>query len=64
MPALMFAESTFQPAMDQAWADVEVVVLRNLYLRRAMFRRAGEVGVAQAIQEHEEGAEWPDLLTR
>jgi hypothetical protein len=64
MPTLLIAESLFQPAMNQAWADVEVAFLRRLYLRRAMFRRAGEVGAAQASREYEEGAEWPDLLRR
>lgn len=64
MPTHLVADSTFQPDMDQAWADVELVILRDLYRRRAAFRRAGAVGAAQAIQEYEEGAEWPDLLTR
>jgi hypothetical protein len=63
MPTLMYAEASFQPSMDQAWADVDVVALRNLFLRRAMLRRAAQVGVQQTIREYEEGAEWPDLLT-
>ena len=63
MPAALIAESLFQPPMNQAWADVDVVTLRNLYLRRAMFRRALRVGAREAIREFEEGAEWPDLIT-
>ncbi|TDQ00383.1 hypothetical protein [Labedaea rhizosphaerae] len=63
MPAALVAESLFQPPMNQAWADVDVVALRALYLRRALFRRASTVGAPQAIREFEEGAEWPDLIT-
>jgi hypothetical protein len=63
MPAALIAESLFQPPMNQAWADVDVVTLRNLYLRRAMFRRALRVGARDAVREFGEGAEWPDLIT-
>lgn len=63
MPTALVAESMFQPPMNQAWADVDLVALRDLYLRRAMFRRALRVGAREAIREFEEGVEWPDLIT-
>ncbi|MEV0177206.1 hypothetical protein AB0I00_39640 [Streptomyces sp. NPDC050803] len=62
MPMALVAESMFQPPMNQAWADVDLVTLRDLYLRRAMFRRALRVGAREAIREFEEGVEWPDLI--
>jgi hypothetical protein len=59
-PLTYFFEAFFVQAMDQARADLELVELRDLILRRWVLRRSRTVGVDVAFAELAESPRWQE----
>jgi hypothetical protein len=51
----------FQPFIERARARNELVTLRDMLLRQALFERCREAGVAQAFEELTNGVKWERL---
>jgi hypothetical protein len=59
-PQTYAVETLLVMAIEQARADLELVRLRDLLIRRWLLRRSRKVGVAAAFAEHAQGVRWHD----
>jgi hypothetical protein len=63
-PRSLFIGAMFQPDIERARASNQLVTLRDLLLRQALFARCQEVGVAQAFEELASEVKWKQLSNK
>lgn len=63
-PRSTIVSSMFQPYIQRARTSIQLVTLRNLLLRQALFARCQEVGVSHAYEELANGVKWKQLSSR
>jgi hypothetical protein len=63
-PRSLIVGAMFKPFIERARTANQLVTLRALLLRQALFARCQEVGVAQAFQEMAKGVKWKQLGSR